>query len=263
MKIFFNQLSVLFCYFFLTGTVFANYDSDSIRQSILALDKTRINIVKELEMNNKSFLLTAKEKREYGIFIEYIEVQINHYCMKLYQINELENVKDLPCKMRSAYFINKIPTELKTTEEEIASFEDLLISSLGDFDEMLLKEEETLNKQSAGKNHRDNKSEFEKYIEIDGKNQSTKNNGTDKLSKEHNEKNHNMASTDYKTSDNSGKSGNISVTEAQHRRKSRKLEKVDDDIVARQLREAAVKEIDPELKKKLWEEYEKYKQKKR
>jgi len=32
----------------------------------------------------------------------------------------------------------------------------------------------------------------------------------------------------------------------------------DDDIVARQLREAAEKETDPELKKKLWKEYEEY-----
>jgi len=32
----------------------------------------------------------------------------------------------------------------------------------------------------------------------------------------------------------------------------------DDDIVARQLREAAEQETDPELKKKLWKEYEKY-----
>jgi len=34
----------------------------------------------------------------------------------------------------------------------------------------------------------------------------------------------------------------------------------DDDVVARQLREAAEKETDPELQKKLWEEYRKYKQ---
>jgi hypothetical protein len=33
-----------------------------------------------------------------------------------------------------------------------------------------------------------------------------------------------------------------------------------DDVVARQLREAAEKENDPELQKKLWEEYRKYKQ---
>lgn len=33
----------------------------------------------------------------------------------------------------------------------------------------------------------------------------------------------------------------------------------DDDVVARQLREAAEKETDPELKKRLWDEYRKYK----
>ncbi len=33
----------------------------------------------------------------------------------------------------------------------------------------------------------------------------------------------------------------------------------DDDIVARQLREAAIEEKDPELKEKLWEEYRRYK----
>ncbi|BFM08086.1 hypothetical protein GCM10025791_34180 [Halioxenophilus aromaticivorans] len=33
----------------------------------------------------------------------------------------------------------------------------------------------------------------------------------------------------------------------------------DDDIVARQIREAAMKESDPELREKLWEEYRKYK----
>ncbi|MCY4153892.1 MAG: hypothetical protein OXF58_01015 [Gammaproteobacteria bacterium] len=33
----------------------------------------------------------------------------------------------------------------------------------------------------------------------------------------------------------------------------------DDDIIARQLREAAMKEQDPELKEKLWDEYRKYK----
>ena len=33
----------------------------------------------------------------------------------------------------------------------------------------------------------------------------------------------------------------------------------DDDVVARQLREAAMKETDPELREKLWQEYRNYK----
>ena len=40
---------------------------------------------------------------------------------------------------------------------------------------------------------------------------------------------------------------------------SHRISDQDDDIVARQLREAAEKETDPELKKKLWKEYENYK----
>lgn len=34
----------------------------------------------------------------------------------------------------------------------------------------------------------------------------------------------------------------------------------DDDVVARQIREAAMNEDDPELREKLWEEYRKYKE---
>ena len=33
----------------------------------------------------------------------------------------------------------------------------------------------------------------------------------------------------------------------------------DDDVVARQIREAAMKEADPKLREKLWQEYRKYK----
>jgi hypothetical protein len=34
----------------------------------------------------------------------------------------------------------------------------------------------------------------------------------------------------------------------------------DDDIIARQLREAAMEEQDPELREKLWDEYRRYKE---
>ena len=37
------------------------------------------------------------------------------------------------------------------------------------------------------------------------------------------------------------------------------LMSLDDDIIAKQLREAALAEEDPELRERLWEEYRKYK----
>jgi len=47
--------------------------------------------------------------------------------------------------------------------------------------------------------------------------------------------------------------------EGSQRHPKNRYDPEDDDIVARQLREAAEKESDPELKEKLWKEYEQYK----
>jgi len=56
------------------------------------------------------------------------------------------------------------------------------------------------------------------------------------------------------STDSSRQSGQGSSREEQGRAGSE-----DDDIVARQLREAAENETDPELKEKLWKEYDEYK----
>ena len=53
--------------------------------------------------------------------------------------------------------------------------------------------------------------------------------------------------------------GSYQAGEGKPRRQAPPVTKEDDDIVARQLREAAEKETDPELKAKLWKEYEDYK----
>jgi hypothetical protein len=55
------------------------------------------------------------------------------------------------------------------------------------------------------------------------------------------------------------KNGSYQGGEGKPRRQTTPVTKEDDDIVARQLREAAENETDPELKAKLWKEYEDYK----
>ncbi len=50
-----------------------------------------------------------------------------------------------------------------------------------------------------------------------------------------------------------------SADTANRKKRDRRFGGQDDDIVARQLRQAAEKETDPELKEKLWKEYEDYK----
>ena len=56
--------------------------------------------------------------------------------------------------------------------------------------------------------------------------------------------------------------GNGSTTKSQTPPTSgnKDLSQTDDDIIAKQLKEAAEQETDPEVKAKLWEEYRKYKE---
>jgi len=60
--------------------------------------------------------------------------------------------------------------------------------------------------------------------------------------------------TETASRDGSRKGGKGGSADDRHR-----TDYEDDDIVARQLREAAENETDPELKEKLWKEYEEYK----
>lgn len=264
MKIYNKLIIVLICVYISVGIVFASVDSESLSQSIIALDKTRINIDKELTKQNLS-LLSDRERYEYDIFLEYIDAQINHYCNKLYKMNDLQDLEDLPCKVKFTHFNNRDYKDIKTMEEQVVSMEDMLMSSLGDFDEMLLKEEEILNKKTSANKQLENKSELERYLKAKVKNKGAENKESNQISKDKNDEKHGMQDDgmqgkEKNNRNNSGKSGKTGETASQQKNKSRKIETADDDIVARQLREAAEQETDPELKKKLWEEYDKYRQ---
>jgi len=128
---------------------------------------------------------------------------------------------------------------------------------------MLLKKDEALNNKRSANNQLENQSELERYLKTSGKNKAADSNESNKISKDKNdEKVSSSEGKEKNNRNNSGKSGGKTAgTDSKYKHKSRKIEKVDDDIVARQLREAAEKETDPELKEKLWEEYETYKQK--
>ena len=242
----------------LTGSLFAYTSSASLEKSIIALDKTRLNIIKELKIQDMT-PISKHEKKEYKVFLDYLNTQIELYCFKLYQMIEVETKNRLPCKVNKNNFdLN----EFKTNEEQLASMDDMLMSSLNDFDEMLLNENITSSKKNKKTNERENKSELEKYVEtnhsLEGNNKSYKNNKNTTMNGESSNSNDTNNSAD--DSNISGKSGSKSTGAAENNRKNTKILEADDDIVARQLREAAEKEKDPVLKKKLWEEYEKYKQ---
>ena len=148
------------------------------------------------------------------------------------------NEKKLPQSAQHKTNASNYSSEIKntqTSEEKAAQLEDKLDASLRDFDEMLLKKNEELSEPS----HREESQ--------GGNGQASQGQGQGEAESSQNEN-----SGDPSTA--SGASGQRNAGTM-----SQNKEFDNDDIVARQIREAAEKETDPELKKKLWAEYKKYK----
>ncbi len=126
---------------------------------------------------------------------------------------------------------------VKTDEEKTMYLEDKLDGSLSEFDDLLLKKNQDIAQQN-------NRSGGGSQIGSEGKGGMS---GDDAAIEPHGTK-------DSTTSPitGSGHQGSGGTMEP-------KKEYDNDDVVARQIREAAEKETDPELKQKLWDEYRKYK----
>jgi hypothetical protein len=149
--------------------------------------------------------------------------------------------------------------------DEVAALDKEFNQSLAKFDDKLLKEMDEIRAESAkklqdlaqeaadaAKRLRDkgldmDSSDAESSRETDGQKQ-TSDGGREKGTTK------DTADADTASQDDSRKGGQGSSAEDRGR-----ADTEDDDIVARQLREAAENETDPELKEKLWKEYEEYK----
>ena len=174
----------------------------------------------------------------------------------------------------SAMLNPSIPEE--QVVDEVTALDRQLDSSLADFDEMLLKELDLIQAKSSEK-LQDLAQEAEaaaqrlrdKGIEIDSDSkvesadshldsseaakEANKEKGALEAGKESRPKD-GRDDTAVTTKDKSREGA-----EGSSRHPKNRYDPRDDDIVARQLREAAEKESDPELREKLWREYEQYK----
>jgi len=167
----------------------------------------------------------------------------------------------------------KTPTESAVPEEqsgdEVTMLDRELDASLAKFDDMLLNEMEKIQSESAGKLQElaQEAADAAKRLREKGLGVDTSGPGsaedTDKESDGQMtsgpEQTPGKGKTGTQTASKVGarKGGEGTAGTDQHRK-----DYGDDDIVARQLREAAENETDPELKAKLWKEYEEYKKSK-
>ncbi len=158
---------------------------------------------------------------------------------------------------------------LEPAADEVAALDRQLDASLAKFDDMLLKEMEAIRARSSQKLQDLAEEAAEAARRLRAKGLDVDTSGSNPPGEKQQapegqpepgrqmEPATGQPGTETATRDGSRKGG-----EGPSDKNQRRVDYEDDDIVARQLREAAENETDPELKEKLWKEYEAYKKSK-
>ena len=231
--------------------------------------------------------IAGSEASDYRDFIIFLNTRIINYCTELAAEQGKKALEGLPCPtgaMMAGSSATPPPSSneifyttateaapAQTQAEKTMQLEGDFLSALGEFDEMLLKEEEKVaarvpSQREAGDSSLPATGGGIATTGETGSGQASRpgeqgtgderSSAADGLS----EGQTGSASGSQRTTGPGAASADSSLDHSAYGAPGGKLPPPeDDDIVARQLREAAEKEPDPALKKKLWEEYWKYK----
>lgn len=246
-----SVLSLALLFLVICRPVGAVIITQELEETIVVLDRARSNTVIQLQRESIANRLSDTEIKEYGTFIHYLGGRINYYCRELERKVKAGDLRDLPCGHRRSeeqpepQHLPLQPDEIVTEQDKADDLESSLQASLGQFDEMLLREQEDIARQQVQKG----------VLEQSGR-QSGDFQGTKGGAAEARKPNNQNGS---ESTDRVGGAGEGRQKSGEDEDDNRKNVDDEDDIVARQLREAAEKETDPEIKEKLWEEYRKYK----
>ncbi len=292
------QILFFTCVLILIASPLYAIDQDrlsSTRNSILALDSARKTALLELEEISSS----TREASDYKDFIVYLNTRIVSYCIELAEQGGAVALEGLPCPASPMmtgtgepqdspgeaifYTTGSGPAmgsgtgDARTQAEKTSALDGDFLAALGDFDEMLLKEEgrvaarvprqrESGTSGQAGtpggagaSGEAGETGSGEAGGQSAGAESDAIANGS---SESQSDRSGAAPGTQGKVggTQSSDGAGHADIDHSKYGAPGGKLPPPeDDDIVARQLREAAKKEPDPELKKKLWEEYWKYK----
>jgi hypothetical protein len=247
------------------------------RDDLRVSQATEKRIAAELERRKKSGNASAEDIRNHETYLERVQAMVaeNRKTVKKMESAYAEHPPSQKTSSESPKLSDQqIPEE--QTQDPVAELDRQLSASLTEFDGMLLKEMESIETESAAK-MRDLAQEAaeaakrlkEKGVELDT-DESKSSDAESTQSKEGQQGKAGDKDTSREENDSETQQGDGDDTVATADRSKgagsgakrdpgSRYSKEDDDIVARQLREAAESETDPELKEKLWKEYEEYK----
>jgi len=252
------------------------------RDDLRLSQATEKRIASELESLKKSGNASDEEIRNYEAYLERVQAMVNENRKTVKKMESAYNQQSPGEKASGETATGElqkrsdqnIPEE--QTQDSVAELDRQLSASLSEFDAMLLKKMETIETESAAK-MRDLAQEAaeaakrlkQKGVEIGSAEAKSSDEASEKdaegQQKNEGEKEASRGETGAETQQGEGDHTTASAGRTEGKGPGPKQDpgsrysKEDDDIVARQLREAAENETDPELKEKLWKEYEEYK----
>jgi hypothetical protein len=221
---------------------------------------------RDFRARRESGALIGAEASDYAAYVARLRRRVAEDCAALSD-SGVPAPEDMSCPQFETAVTTRSATidqgAEQSREERIASLEVELASGLADFDELLLREQERVKAaapRSASGGGMGSGTREDGHGGDGNGGSSEGSAGETRVGNASNGARSQAGGVGERSSTGAGgASGGASRTGAT-RQPPGIPDGRDDDVVARQLREAAEKETDPELQKKLWEEYRKYKQ---
>jgi hypothetical protein len=241
--------------------------TEPLVKELIVTASARERMQGEYRMLMASGRLTRGQQHEFKRYLGDLGLRISEQCREVLHRYPGVDREQLPCDaMNAAAGPPGDPASEETPQEEIASLDAALADGLGEFDEMLLTEQRKIASRAprsggvSGGGSDGNEGGSGQEGEGgeaggDGEGEeSTAQGGAEQgasTGEESTERRKGAGKSGSGMGSGSGKGGNVPPADVPDGK--------GDDVVARQLREAAMKEQDPELRRKLWDEYKRYK----
>ena len=226
---------------------------DQLRADYAALLDARA----EFEEMEKACDTSSEEQADFAAWIKQLSEQFAETCRSVSSHSNESIPADIPCgEFKTALTSSAgIDIQHETTDgEKTAAMVGQFNDSLGEFDEKLLREQDRVKARkplSTSANSAGGGAVGGSDGEAGGESAQDSADG---------EAEHEGQQSDQQGSDQTATGARGTSSRGKQSTAPPDIpDGSDDDVIARQLREAAEKETDPELKKKLWEEYRRYK----
>ena len=268
--------ALLLAFLFLALPELSLYASDlspevrSIRREIQILDRTRGLAESELKTHSPGTGGNTAITR----YISYLDARVERLCAELAAKAGTSALSGLNCPAPPSFLPGWQAPAARTAEENTEVLDRTLAEELGNFDELLAEEQKKI--ASARPFPRENRESGGYGTGAAGGMEQSNEDLSEGPGNEDNRPGASGQGKDSPEGEASGYERSASRSGQQGKEATRTEEaggdrhdldrnapppiSRDDDIVARQLREAAEREKDPRLKKRLWEEYRKYKE---